>query len=129
LHRAAAAADYAIREIARVHPSWMEVMPAGDLRRGCELVGDLSFVALDPHLHGNDRTITQGDLTIHVASPKAFGAALLFATGSDQHIEALRKLAKTKGMTLDADGLSRSGRLVARSSEEAIYDALDLSFI
>ena len=48
LHRAAAAIDYAINEIARVHPDWADVTPAGDFRRGCELIRDLSLVAVDP---------------------------------------------------------------------------------
>jgi DNA polymerase (family 10) len=45
LHRAAAALDYATDALARVHPDWTEIVPAGDFRRGCELVGTLSLVA------------------------------------------------------------------------------------
>jgi DNA polymerase (family X) len=129
IHRAAAAMDYARNEVARAHPDWTEVTQAGEFRRGCELVGDLSLVAVDPQLHAETRTTKQGELTIHAASGDRFGIALLLATGSDEHIEALRALAKKNGMTLDANGLRKKGRVVAQRTEEEIYAALGLPLI
>ena len=130
LHRAAAALRFAADAIAREHPEWTDVTPAGEFRRGCELVGALSLVAADPHLHGADRTIEQGDqLVVHVTSPDRYGIALLLATGSDAHVDALRALARRKGFGLDRDGLSRNGRVVARRTEEEIYAALGLPYI
>jgi DNA polymerase (family 10) len=130
LHRAAAALRFAADAIAREHPEWTDVTPAGEFRRGCELVGALSLVAADPHLHGADRTIEQGDqLVVHVTSPARFGIALLLATGSDAHVDALRALARRKGFGLDRDGLSRNGRIVAQRTEEEIYAALGLPYI
>jgi DNA polymerase (family X) len=74
--------------------------------------------------------IEQGDqLTIHVTSRERFGIALLLATGSDQHLEALRARAAKRGCTLDETGLHKKNRLLASKSEEDIYKALDLPFI
>jgi DNA polymerase (family 10) len=129
LHRAAAAISYASEEIARVHPDWTDITPAGDFRRGCELVGDLALVAVDPCRHGDTSIMTNGELTLHVAAPELHGIALLLATGSNRHIDALASLARQKGMTLDARGLHRNNRIVANATEESIYSALGLSFI
>jgi len=130
LHRAAAALRFAADAIAREHPEWTDVTPAGEFRRGCELVGALSLVAADPHVHGADRTIEQGDqLVVHVTSPARFGIALLLATGSDAHVDALRALARRKGLDLDRGGVSRNGRVIAQRTEQEIYAALGLTYI
>ena len=49
---------------------------------------------------------------------------MLFATGSASHLDQLQKLAKKKGMSLDANGLRRNGKVIAARTEEEIYDAL-----
>ena len=54
---------------------------------------------------------------------------MLFATGSDAHLKAVRALARRKGLSLDAEGLSRKGGIVAQRTEEEIYTALGLPFI
>ena len=130
LHRAAGAFGYATAELERSQPGLTMITPAGEFRRGCELVGTLVMVAVDPHLKGKNRTITAGDsLTVYVTSKDRYGIALLFATGSADHIEALRIVADSKGLTLDEDGLHKKGRIIASKTEEDIYDALDLPFI
>jgi DNA polymerase (family 10) len=129
LHRAAAALEYAANEIARSEPEWTNITPAGDFRRGCELIGDLSLVAIDPQHRGGTKTVTHGELTVHLASPERFGIALLLATGSEAHVEALSKLAQKKGLTLDAKGLRKKNGIVAQTIEEDIYAALGLPFI
>jgi DNA polymerase (family X) len=130
LHRADAALRFAADAIGREHPDWVNLTPAGEFRRGCELVSTLSLAAVDPHLSGADRTIEQGDqLVVHVTCPARFGIALLFATGSDAHLKALRARARRKGLSLDAESLSTKGHIVAQRTEEEIYAALDLPFI
>jgi DNA polymerase (family 10) len=129
LHRAATSIAYATNEIARAHPDWTDITPVGDFRRGCELISDLSLVAVDPKHRGDTTTMTHGELTVHVATAERYGIALLLATGSDQHIEALTKIAKKKGMTFDAEGLKKKNRIVAQATEESIYKALGLPFI
>ena len=58
-----------------------------------------------------------------------YGSVLLLATGSEDHIAGLRARAAVLGMTLGEDGLRKSGKRVAGSSEEDIYSSLGLSFI
>ena len=129
LHRAAAAIQYATNEIARAHPDWTNITPAGDFRRGCELIRNLALVAVCRQHHGDTKMIKYGELTLHLAGPGRYGIALLRATGSPQHLEALSKLAQKKGMTLDASGLGKEERIVAQATEEDIYAALGLPFI
>jgi DNA polymerase (family 10) len=130
LHRAAAAFSYATAELERTHPDITMITPAGEFRRGLELITTLVLVAVDPRLKGANRTITAGDgLTVHVTSKDRFGVTLLFATGSAEHIEALHIVAKSKNCTLDGDGLKKRDRIVASKTEEDIYNALGLPFI
>ena len=66
---------------------------------------------------------------MHVADEKYYGAALLMATGSEEHIDELRMRAARRGMTLDESGLRKGGKLIAGRSEDEIYKALGLPFI
>ena len=130
LHRAAGALSFATSELARTHPHLTTITAAGDFRRGLEVVSTLVLVALDPHLKGGNDTITAGEsLTVHVTSKERYGTTLLLATGSVEHIEALRVLAQSKGCTLDENGLSKKNRIFRCETEEDIYDALGLPFI
>jgi DNA polymerase (family 10) len=129
IHRAAAAIAYARAEIERLHPDWQQITPAGEYRRGCELVSTLSLVAVDPKLPSGDNSVVQSELTIHVTSRERYGIALLLATGSNQHIEALRARAAKQGCTLDQTGLHKKQRHLASKTEDDIYAALNLPFI
>jgi DNA polymerase (family 10) len=101
---------------------------AGDFRRGCELVADLSIVTEAPAPEENNKATESGGLQVDITDRKHFGAALLFATGSAAHLEQLRLLAKSRDMRLDPDGLHK-GRIVIAAKEEDIYRALGLPFI
>jgi DNA polymerase (family 10) len=130
LHRAATAIAYASNQISRLHPDWENLTPAGDFRRGSELVGSLSLVVVDPALRGPNKSMTEsGELTVHVTSRKRYGVTLLLATGSDAHIANLQALAKRKGCSLSEEGLRKGPRILAGETEEDIYDALGLPFI
>jgi DNA polymerase (family X) len=72
--------------------------------------------------------LDSSDLKVYVADAKHFGAALLHATGSPEHLEQLRVLAERKGMRLESDGLHK-GRSVVAAQEADIYRALGLPFI
>jgi DNA polymerase (family X) len=100
---------------------------AGDLRRGCELVCELALVA-EKEVPETSQ-LRFGELTVHVANQDRLGAALLFATGSESHLDQLQTLAKKKGLSLDTNGLRRNGKVVAARTEREIYDALGLQFI
>ena len=128
LHRAAALLAHAKDTIRKSRPGLKRVTIAGDFRRGCELVGDLSIVAEGPKAGKAAKPSPADGLQIHLSDRKHFGAALLFATGSAAHIEQLRTLAAENEMRLEADGLHKGRTLIAREEAE-IYRALGLPFI
>ncbi|MBR0925153.1 DNA polymerase (family 10) [Bradyrhizobium ottawaense] len=128
LHRAAALLAHAKDTIRKSRPELKRVTIAGDFRRGCELVGDLSIVAETPKAGKAAKPSPTDGLQVHLSDRKHFGAALLFATGSAAHIEQLRTLAAEKEMRLEADGLHR-GRTLIAGEEADIYQAFGLPFI
>jgi DNA polymerase (family X) len=94
LHKAAALLEHAAGVLKREHPDYTRVEIAGDFRRGCELVTDLAIVAetKDPSEdHGSS-----GGLKLVVTDKKHFGASLLHAAGSAEHVEQLGKFARDK---------------------------------
>jgi DNA polymerase (family X) len=127
LHRAAALLDHAAASLHAAHPKLKRITVAGDFRRGCELVADMSMVAEGPG-SGSSHEEFEGGLEIRIVDRKHFGAALLFATGSETHLSGLQSLAVSKGMRLDQDGLHKGGSVIA-ANEEDIYRALGLPFI
>ena len=128
IHRAADLLDAAQVNLKRSLADAKRITIAGDLRRGSELVSDLALVAEVPALE-EPQEVKSGELTVHLTDEKHFGAGLLFATGSEAHLDALCALAKRKGLTLNAEGLKRDGRVVASRSEREIYKALGLALI
>jgi DNA polymerase (family X) len=125
VHRAAALLDEAETALLRADPAIAEVVIAGDLRRGCELVGDLALVATTS---GEPRVLQTGEITVYLTDPARRGITLLLATGSDAHIALLRRHAEQRGCTLTEAGLVAGGKVVGRT-ERAIYGALGLDFI
>jgi DNA polymerase (family X) len=128
LNRAAALIEHALASLAKLRPDLKHVTVAGDFRRGCELVADLALVAEGVQEEGAPVALNSSGLKIHVTDRKHFGATLLHATGSAEHLDQLRTLAERKSMTLQADGLRKGRRLMA-AKEEDIYEALGLQFI
>jgi DNA polymerase (family 10) len=128
LHRAAVLLEQAKASLAQARPDLKRITIAGDFRRGCELVANLTIVAeaSTPEDASADRD--RSGLEVLVSDRRHFGAVLLHATGSTKHLEQLQSLAKRKGMSLEPDGLKKGGHLVA-SKEEGIYEALGLPFI
>lgn len=128
LHRAAALLEHAKDSLHRARPDLKRLTIAGDFRRGCELVGDLSIVAKAPKGGSPSPASAAEGLQVHLADHRHFGAALLFATGSATHLDDLRSLAAAKGMRLEPDGLHK-GRTVVAADETEIYRALGLPYI
>ncbi len=136
---------------------------AGSLRRGRETIGDLDFLAAceDPEalrrcftslppvtqvLARGDtkcsvrleagRTAMQADLRI--VPEKAYGAALMYFTGSKEHNVRLREIAIRQKMRLNEYGLfpgtaerpqDHGVKPLAAATEEAIYAALGLPYL
>ena len=128
---------------------------AGSARRGRETVGDLDLLvaSTDPKavkdlfvaMPGISRVLAHGEtrssvelangmqVDLRVVEDSAFGAALLYFTGSKDHNVRLRERAIGRSMHLNEYGLFRAGEkegelgpLVAAATEAAIYEALEL---
>jgi DNA polymerase (family 10) len=127
IHHAGDLLEAAQASLKRSHPELSRIVIAGDYRRGCELVSDLSVVAETPA--GAPAAELGGEVKLHISDPSRYGAALLFATGSDEHLRQLTGYAKDRGFTLDSAGLRRGRRKLACETEEQIYAALGLQFI
>ena len=125
LHKAAALLEHAVESVKQTHPEYSRVEIAGDFRRGCELVSDLAIVAQGKAA----AELEASSLKLTVSDKKHYGASLLHATGSAEHLEQLKEIASAKGFDLKADGLYRGKKLVAAASEADIYGALGLQFI
>ncbi len=66
---------------------------------------------------------------LEIVDRATFGAALLWSTGSERHLEALATYATMKGLRLERDGVYRGTDRVASETEDEIYAALGLPFV
>jgi DNA polymerase (family 10) len=130
------------------------VTPAGSLRRGKETVGDLDLLATGPGAEAAIEQFTQHPKVHEVlgkgpnkasvkfgleglqvdlrALPKeSYGSALQYFTGSKEHSIVLRSRAQKMGLTLSEYSLAKvdTKEIVARETEEQIYEALGLPWI
>jgi len=124
---------------------------AGSFRRRTETVGDIDILvqAKDretateaifryPQIErvlsrGRERVTVQLRGALHVDfrffEPPAFGAALLYFTGSKAHNIALRRLVMRHQWKLSEYGLFKGRRRIAGASEEEVYGKLGLRWI
>jgi DNA polymerase (family 10) len=121
MHRAAEllrAAEANLRQsLARIR----RIVPAGNFRRGCELVSDLALVVETSRRQKPKVLKPSAQLSVHVT--------VLWATGSASHVAALQARARERRLALSADGLHSGKKRIAGTTEAEIYAALDLSFI
>jgi DNA polymerase (family 10) len=140
----------------REHDGVARVAVAGSYRRRRETVGDIDIlaVATDPagvmehftaypevkrvELTGETKTtvhLRAGlQVDLRVVAPESYGAALQYFTGSKEHNVRLRKRAVSRGLSVSEYGVTRvedgeNGPVTAGDTEEAVYAALDLSWI
>jgi DNA polymerase (family X) len=99
---------------------------AGDLRRGCEIVSNLTLVGTSL---GKTPHTRLGVVGVDLVPPDKLGGALLFATGSERHLAQLEGLAQKKGLILTRAGIGRSRGPLRGRTEEEIYRRLGLPFI
>jgi len=126
---------------------------AGSFARGKETVGDLDFLVIseepqkvmDIFTTMKDakeilsKGITKSSIRLHngmqidlrVVHKKEFGSARNYFIGSKEHNVELRKLALSKGLTLNEYALStlKGKKWVAGKTEEEIYKKLGLRYI
>jgi DNA polymerase (family 10) len=125
-----------------------KIIIAGSIRRMKETVGDvdLLMVSSDPEeamdylvkmpgvikvwSKGRAKTsvrMSQGfDVDLRIVPGGSFGSALQHSTGSKEHSVALRKIALSKGLTLNEYGVFRNRKKIAGETEEQVYKALGL---
>ncbi|HUU92942.1 MAG TPA: DNA polymerase/3'-5' exonuclease PolX [Phycisphaerae bacterium] len=124
---------------------------AGSCRRRRETIGDLDVL-----VEASDReraadgilayppiedVVARGEQKVSVAlagglqvdfrfiEAEAFGAAMMYFTGSKAHNITLRKRAQKQRLKLNEYGLFRGKRQVAGKTEEEVFKALDLPWI
>ena len=126
----------------------VQVSPTGSLRRFAATVGDVELLAAsrDPArtvarlltlpsvsdvLHAGPSKLVvrlnRDELTVRVVRPDAFVPMRVHATGSWDHVAALRERARHMGLTLTAGCFAGPGGVRELQSEDELYDALDLA--
>ena len=142
-----------------------QIQYAGSLRRGAETIGDIDILVSSSEpaevhkalteLDDVEKVLVSGDtkssvrmklgsrqiqVDLRSIDDNAFGAALLYFTGSKEHNVRLREKALKKDLTLNEYGLfpednedtppqQRGIKPVACETEEKIYAALDMEWV
>ena len=126
---------------------------AGSLRRMRETIGDVDLLVAgteaEPVMEtfiaqpSVTRVLAKGEtkssvvtdrglqIDLRVVPPEAWGAAMIYFTGSKPHNIRIREIAVRKGLKLSEYGLfdAKSGELLAAETEEAVYERLGMTMI
>ncbi|AOK56099.1 phosphoesterase [Burkholderia stagnalis] len=138
-------------ECLRAVPGAGDTVPAGSFRRRRETVGDLDILvtARDPAaitdaFVGYDevaRVLARGatrssvvlksgiQVDLRVVDADAFGAALVYFTGSKAHNIVLRRLAQAGGLKINEYGVFRGDERIAGATEASVYESIGLHWI
>ncbi len=143
----------ALVEVLKARVGVRRIEVAGSIRRRKETVGDIDILvtsdhparvietfvslpsALDVLAHGETKaSIRHQDgiqVDLRVVEPDAFGAALLYFTGSKEHNVRVREIASKKGLKVSEYGVfnDRGGKRIAGATEEEVYEAVGLPWI
>jgi len=128
-----------------------EIAVAGSYRRRRETIGDLDILVtsgsspqvMDRFAEYGDvaEVVSKGDtratvklrgglqVDLRAVEPDAYGAALVYFTGSKAHNIELRKIAQEHSYKLNEYGLFKGTRRVAGKTEQEIYALLGLDWI
>ena len=135
----------------RSHHGVKKACAAGSLRRRRETVGDLDILVscredadvMDHFLEFEDvdEVVARGDtkttvilrsglqVDLRVVPHAAYGAALVYFTGSKQHNIRLRKRGQDRDLKVNEYGVHSGREKLAGKTEEEVYGALDLPWI
>ncbi|MEB3220952.1 MAG: PHP domain-containing protein [Candidatus Sericytochromatia bacterium] len=118
-----------------------KVALVGNLRRRCETVAEVRLLVAGTtaaEFRGALRasalveageageTLVGLPIRLEESAPEAWGARLVWTTGSPEWLGALSERATSRGLSLDAAGLRRGGQPVEIPTEEALFEALGL---
>jgi DNA polymerase (family 10) len=134
-------------------PSVRRAAYAGSLRRMRETIGDVDLLVASeepgPIMEAFtgygvvDRVIASGDtkssvvtraglqVDLRVIPLEAWGAAMIYFTGSKAHNIRIREMAVRQGLKLNEYGLyvAKTGKLIVAETEEEVYERLGLPWI
>ena len=129
------------------------VAAAGSLRRMKETIGDVDLLVagtdappvmdafvVHPSVarvlaHGDTKSSVVTDvglqIDLRVVPPEAWGAAMIYFTGSKAHNIRIREMAVRQGLKLSEYGLfdAKSGELLVADTEEAVYARLGMTYV
>ncbi len=123
-----------------------KIMICGSIRRKYETIGDIDILAvadenvIDDFCKLANRVLVKGEgkasivigdrqIDLRVMLKEDFWSGVHYFTGSKDHSVELRKIAIKKGMKLSEYGLFKGEKIVARKSEEDIYQKLGMQYI
>lgn len=134
--------------LSEAHPRRIAI--AGSARRMCEMASDGLDIVAAPDSAASELldlftrlpsviTVSRRDsmaatvrlydgleVRLHLTEPEAWGAALLWHTGSEAHLARLRAVAEVRGLSLTPNGLFRGDSRLRSDSETAVYAGLGL---
>lgn len=124
---------------------------AGSYRRRKETVGDIDILATSNDVEKAmkdftgfeevDRVLSSGEskasvklrtglqVDLRLVEKDAFGAALLYFTGSKEHSIVLRKMGQKKDLKVNEYGIFEGEKRMAAKTEKKMYKALGLKYI
>jgi DNA polymerase (family X) len=155
LKRAEKIASEILNEIKEM-PGVQRATVAGSLRRKKETIGDIDIIIqADPAYRKKivarfialpqvEKVLAKGvtkasvllkfenvQVDIRLVNDYEYGAALLYFTGSKEHVIKLRMLAKKRGYKINEYGIfnAATGKRLAGATEEEMYNFLELQYI
>jgi DNA polymerase (family 10) len=139
-----------LMDVLRNAPGVTDASVAGSLRRFEPTVRDLRIVVASPDPEGVFRaldaarrvasvrfhgaagltaTVGTHEIGVKISPPPQYGGALLFNTGSREHLAELQRRADPLGLRFTGDGLRTAGGLASTPTEAEAYALVGLDYI